>query len=55
MTNDYQTKEIKDCLSCKIIGSSSLVGISAYIFYNARVHKLPSNKLILSLLGTGEY
>jgi hypothetical protein len=55
MTIDYQTKEIKECFSCKLIGSSSLVGISAYIFYNAKQHTLLKNKLILNLLGTGEH
>ena len=49
--NPSETK--KDCLLCKLTGSLGLLGISAYIFFNASKHQKRPNKIFLNLLGSG--
>jgi hypothetical protein len=45
----------KDCVLCKITGSLGLLGISAYVFYNAAKHTKRSNRVVLNFIGSGIY
>jgi hypothetical protein len=49
-TNDL---EIKDCLSCKIVGSGGLFLISVYLYAHARKHTKFANKFFIYTIGSG--
>jgi hypothetical protein len=44
----------KDCLLCRLTGSLGLLGISAYVFFNATKQPRRTNKVFLNFLGSGK-
>lgn len=57
-TLQNQRKEYKDCLSCRLIGVATFMGLGTYTLYHSFVHKPKLSRgyrFGLTLVGIGNY